>query len=332
MEISHLPEILALEPKYRAKQIQQALFIDLVASWQAATILPQKLRTTLQANCPIDIKAEIVVAKDKKTIKALLTLADEKLVETVLMKHQAGRNTVCISCMVGCPMRCAFCATGEMGLVRNLSADEMIEQILFFARYLKPQGARINSVVFMGMGEPFLNYDNVIQAIRLIQSPNGLNVGARHISVSTCGILNGIKKLAQEKLPINLAISLHAPTDEVRQQLMPIAKTYPIKKLLTEVDYYITQTNRKVMFEYLMIKGVNDSVKHAQALAALMKNRLCVVNLIQYNPTNKFIPSPYKQMNYFKSILEKEGVNTTMRYKFGQDIKGACGQLATKKN
>ncbi|MFA4936987.1 MAG: 23S rRNA (adenine(2503)-C(2))-methyltransferase RlmN [Patescibacteria group bacterium] len=332
MEIAKLTKILKNEPKYRASQIQQAIFGELVDNWNVVTGLPKKLREELQKKYPLDIKAKILTSDDKNTIKALITLTDGNTIETVLMKHQGGRNTVCVSCHIGCPMGCRFCATGQMGLIRELSTDEIIIQVLFFARYLKPTNERVGSVVFMGMGEPLLNYNNVMAAIKIIQSKEGFGIGARHISVSTCGILDGIKKLAQENLDINLAISLHAPNDQIRQQLMSIAKTYTIKELLKIVDDYITNKNRKVMFEYLMIQGVNDLDEHAYELAKLMKNRLCVVNLIEYNPTGKFTPSSHNRINAFKNILQKNGITTTMRYRFGQDIKGACGQLATNKN
>jgi 23S rRNA (adenine2503-C2)-methyltransferase len=332
MEFSKIVEALKDEPKYRIKQIQQAVFDDLADDWSVATGLPKKLREELQQKFPLDINAQALTSEDKNTIKALITPADKNSIETVLMKHDSGRNTVCVSSHVGCPMGCKFCATGQMGLIRTLSTDEIITQILFFARYLKKIKERVASVVFMGMGEPLLNYDNVMAAIKIIQSKDGFGIGARHISISTCGIFAGIKKLAQEDLDINLAISLHAPTDQIRQQLMPIAQTYTIKELLKIVDDYISKKNRKVMFEYLMIQGINDLDEYAYKLAELMKNRLCMVNLIEYNPTGKFIPSSHSRINAFRNILQKNGITTIIRSRFGQDIQGACGQLATNKN
>ena len=331
MEIAKLQELLAGQPKYRQAQVNQALFHDLIDDWELATGLPKKLRQELNQACPLNIEAELSVSSDKLTNKALLRLSDGQLIETVLMRHEDGRNTVCVSCMVGCPMNCAFCATGTMGLSRNLTAEEIIIQVLFFARLLKTSRERVGSVVFMGMGEPLLNYDNVMTAVRRLQSKDGFNIGARHISISTCGLLDGIKKLAQEDLPLNLAVSLHAPNDEVRRKIMPIARTYAIKDLIQTVDEYIAQTKRKVMFEYLMISGLNDLDEHALELAKLIKNKLAFVNLIQYNPTGKFTPSSGKQMGRFRNILEKNGITTTMRYKFGRDINGACGQLVIKK-
>ncbi|MCK9351392.1 MAG: 23S rRNA (adenine(2503)-C(2))-methyltransferase RlmN [Candidatus Paceibacterota bacterium] len=332
MEFSKITELLAGEPKYRLTQVNQAVFSDLAENWDDVTALPKILRERLKKECPMEIPAEISVSAGEDTVKALLKLSDGKFIETVLMRHEDGRNTVCVSSMVGCPMKCAFCATGEMGLMRKLTADEIITQVLFFARLLKKENERVGSVVFMGMGEPFLNYDNVMNAVRTMNSPEGFGIGARHISISTCGIFDGIKKLAKEDLALNLAISLHSSDDEVRRQLMPVAHGYEITELLAVIDEYIAATNRKVMFEYLLISGVNDTDEMALELAKLLKNKLCVVNLIQYNDTGAFIASSHNRMNRFKEILEVNGIQTTMRYRFGRDIKGACGQLATGRN
>lgn len=331
MELTKILKIIKDEPKFRAKQVYEALFVNLIEDWNQATGLPKTLREKLIKECPLDIKAEISKSNDENSVKVLLELTDGKFIEAVLMRHEGGRNTVCVSSLVGCPMGCTFCATGDMGMYRKLTADEMIIQVLFFARYLKKFKKRVSSVVFMGMGEPFLNYKAVMEAIHIMQSPQGFGIGARHISISTCGLFYGIKKLAQEELALNLAISLHASNDEVRKKLMPVAKTYAIKELIKVIDDYIAKTHRKVMFEYLMINKVNDQDRHAVELAMLLKGKLCVVNLIQYNPTGKYTASPYKQMIRFKNILEQNGVSATVRYKFGRDIKAACGQLAIKK-
>ncbi|MFA5830552.1 MAG: 23S rRNA (adenine(2503)-C(2))-methyltransferase RlmN [Candidatus Paceibacterota bacterium] len=331
MKFSKINDVLAGEPKYRLTQVNRAIFSDLVSDWAEVTALPKMLREKLQMTCPLEIPSEVSVSADKDTIKTLMALSDEKCIETVLMRHEDGRNTVCVSSMVGCPMNCAFCATGSMGLMRKLTADEIVTQVLFFARLLKKEGERVGSVVFMGMGEPFLNYDNVMQSVRIMNSPEGFGIGARHISISTCGIFDGIKKLADEDLAVNLAISLHAPNDETRRKLMPVAHGYEIKELLSVVDEYIAKTNRKVMFEYLMINGINDTDEMARELTGLLKNKLCVVNLIQYNDTGAFTASSHNRMNRFKEILEKNGVQVTMRHRFGRDIKGACGQLAAER-
>jgi 23S rRNA (adenine2503-C2)-methyltransferase len=329
MEISKIQMVLKGEPNFRLKQVNTAVFSDLAENWNDVTALPKALREKLQKECPLDIAAELSVSDEENSMKVLIKLSDGNLIEAVLMRHSDGRNTVCVSCMVGCLMHCAFCATGEMGLTRKLTTDEIIEQVLFFARLLKKENSRVSGIVFMGMGEPMLNYDNVMAAVKIMQSPEGFGIGARHISISTCGIFEGIKKLADESLPINLAISLHASNDEVRKQLMPVARTYTVKDLLSVVDDYIYKTNRKVMFEYLMIDGVNDSDEQAEELGELMEGRLCMVNLIQYNDTGKFTAASHNRMKAFKEILERHGVDTTIRFRFGRDIKGACGQLAT---
>jgi 23S rRNA (adenine2503-C2)-methyltransferase len=331
MEISKLQEILAGEPAYRLKQTKKAVFEELSESWNEVTALPKPLREKLEKECPLHISAEVLVSEEKDSVKALLKLEDGNAIETVLMRHQDGRNTVCVSSQVGCPMGCKFCATGKMGFIRNLTADEIVSQTLFFARFLKKEGARVGSIVFMGMGEPFLNYDNVLGSIRTMHDPEGLNIGARHFSISTSGVLDGIKRLSEEDLDINLAISLHAPNDELRKKLMPVANAITLKMLFDAIDAYVKKTNRKVMFEYLMIDGVNDTDERAKELASLMKGRLSMVNLIAYNPTGVFKASSQKRMEEFKKLLEKQGVDVTIRHRFGRDIKGACGQLATER-
>ena len=216
-----------------------------------------------------------------------------------------------------------------MGFKRNLLVDEIIEQVLFFKRLLKGNN-KITNIVFMGMGEPFLNYDNVLTTIKILNDPKGFNLGARHFSISTAGIIEGIEKLAFEELQINLAISLHATDDNLRSKIMPINKKYPIKKILAAVDKYIKKTNRKVMFEYIMINGINDNERQAGELAKLMKKPLYFVNLIPCNLVGDFRPSPQKKVEKFKEILKKNRVQVNQRYSFGQDILAACGQLAGK--
>jgi 23S rRNA (adenine2503-C2)-methyltransferase len=329
MNLTQLGETLKKEPSYRLKQVKKAVFQDLIDDWSQVTNLPLYLREILNKTCSLLINGEFFVSKDEKTVKALITLNDDLKIESVLMRHKE-RNTVCVSSQVGCPLGCVFCATGKMGFKRNLEDFEIVEQVLFFARYLKESKARVTNVVFMGMGEPFLNYENVISAIKILNDKEGLNLGARKFSISTVGIIEGIKKLTEEKLEINLAISLHAPDDELRSKLMPIGKKYKIEKILEAVDDYIKKTNRKVMFEYLMIKDVNDSEDSAKKLIKLMRRRLYLVNLISYNPTADFQPSPNERIKKFKSVLEKAGVYVTERYRFGREIKAACGQLAGK--
>lgn len=331
MDLSKLTEILKSQPKYRLDQVNQAIYKDLISDWDLVTGLPKELRLVLQEKCPLSIDAEIISSEDKNTVKALITLNDKRLIETVLMKHEDGRNTVCVSCMVGCPMACSFCATGEMKLTRKLTTTEIISQVLFWSRHLQKESKRVSGVVFMGMGEPLLYYETTMEAIKILNSPNLFNIGARHISISTCGILDGINKLANSGMPVNLAISLHAPNDTIRQKLMSIASNHTIKQLLETVDQYILKTNRKVMFEYLMIDEINDLEEHAFELVDLLKGKLCFVNLIQYNPTGAFTPSSQTRIKHFRDILIRNGINATIRFRFGQDIDGACGQLANKR-
>ena len=332
MEISKIQEILKDEPKYRIKQVNLALFDELIEDWDEAMNLPKNLRETLKEACPIAINSEMSTSLNSDTVKTLIIMADGKKIETVLMRHKNGRNTVCVSCQVGCPMACSFCATGKMGLLRNLTDDEIVTQVLFFSRLLKKENKRVSSVVFMGMGEPFRNYDNVLSAVRLLNSPDGLGIGARHISISTCGLIEQIEKLSHEDIPVNLAISLHAPNDEVRKQLMPVARMHSLSELFNAIDNYIEVTNRKVMFEYVMINETNDLKEHALELATLMSGRLHVVNLIPYNDTGVYKASTKTRMEEFKKILESKGVEVTLRHTFGDDIQGACGQLATSKS
>ncbi len=368
MNFDKIDKILSGEPKFRSKQVKQLIWRDLIESWDEATTLPIELRKKLTEECPLEIKAEVFPDKDGRSVKALISLEDGLNVETVLMRHKkdavlrvprgaplAGRNTVCVSSQIGCPLGCIFCATGKMGFKRNLTAGEITEQVLWWARWLDHglraletdnadnvihptptlplagEGKnRVNNVVFMGMGEPFLNYNSVSEAIKILNDDNLLGIGARHISVSTAGIVEGMEKMVEDMPQINLAISLHAPSDKLRQELMPIAKKYPLAQLMAGAADYVERTNRKLMFEYIMIKGVNDSPGQARELIKLMDNRLYFVNLIVYNKTGELIPSPAGQVKNFKDLLMKAGVQTLERYRFGQEIKGACGQLVAK--
>jgi len=342
MDLAKIEKILEKEPAFRLKQVKKVIFQDLIENWDKATILPQNLRQKLSKNYPIqELKAEkILTSKDGQTIKVLFVLRDDLKIESVLMRHIDGRRTVCVSSQVGCSIGCRFCATGQQGFKRNLSADEIVEQVLFFARFLRTKPTedgplsteKVTNVVFMGMGEPFLNYDNVLEAIKILNDKEGFNLGARHISISTIGITEGIEKLAKEKLQINLAISLHAPNNNLRSKLMPINKKYPIEKILAAVNDYIKKTKRRVMFEYLMIDGVNDFEGEAEELAKLLKKPFYFINLISFNPIghSDFKPSPGWKIKKFKEILEKARIATTQRYRFGKEIKAACGQLADR--
>lgn len=328
MDLKKMNEILAKEPSFRFRQVEKAIYVDLVEDWNDITNLPKKVREELAEKCRLEIEAQIFTTKNK-TQKAVITLTDGEKIETVLLRHKDDRHTVCVSSQVGCALGCEFCATGTMGLHRNLETNEIIEQVLYFARALKKEdeSKRITNIVFMGMGEPFMNYDNVMKAVRILNDKDKFNIGARKISISTSGLIEGIKKLAKEEIQVNLAVSLHASNDILRTSLMRVNKKNPLPRLLEAVDYYLERTSRKVMFEYLMIKDVNDQDVHARELAHLMSKHLYLVNLIPYNPTGKFRASDKTRIERFKHILGTNGVEVTERYGFGQDISAACGQL-----
>lgn len=322
MNLSLIEQKLENQPKYRIKQVRKLIFQDLIEDWDKASVLPLELREELKKECSLEIKHKMFDEGD--TLKALIELEDGLKIESVLMKHTDNRSTVCVSSQVGCPLACSFCATGTMGLKRNLTAEEIVMQVLLFERVCK-----VTNIVFMGMGEPFLNYDNVMSAIRMLNSAEYFNIGSRKISVSTSGIVEGIEKFINEDLQVNLSISLHAPNNELRSKLMPINKKHSLGSVIEVVDKYIAKTNRKVMFEYLMIDKENDSLDCARELALLMKKPLYMVNLIVYNPTGSFKASDAKTIKKFKEYLEGEGIFTTQRYEFGRGIKAACGQLVT---
>jgi len=348
MKLKNLSKILKDQPKYRYIQVNKAIFQDYISSWSEASSLPKSLREELILECPLEIKADVFEQGGRMlTKKALIYLEDGESVETVLIRQKAEkkdeerednesktdsrehRNTVCISSQIGCPLDCAFCATGQSGFKRNLSSEEIVEQVVFWQRLLKMEGKqeKVDNIVFMGMGEPFLNYNEFIKAVKFINNPETLNIGARRMSVSTAGITEGIKRLAGEKLQINLAISLHASTDNLRRKLMPVAKKYALEDVFRAVDDYIKKTGRRVMFEYLMMKGINDSQADAEELSILMRRPLYLINLIPYNETGCFQASTRETINNFKNILEKNGVSVTVRLSFGSDISAACGQL-----
>jgi 23S rRNA (adenine2503-C2)-methyltransferase len=331
MNLSKLREILKNEPGFRVKQVKQAIYRDLLSNWSEATTLSKAMREELEKECSIAIRGQQFKSKDG-SIKALLTFDDGAQVESVLMRHKEDRNTVCVSSQVGCPMGCGFCATGAGGFKRNLTADEIVTQVLFFAREMKKTNERVSGVVFMGMGEPFLNYDNVMDAVRLLNDHEGLNIGARHISISTCGIIDGIKRMADEGLEINLAVSLHASNDELRGRLMPVANKYSLEKVLSAVKDYLRKTRRRVCFEYMLIAGVNDSPNDARELGNMLRGLLCFVNIIPYNATGAFESSGIGAIRKFKETLRDEKVAVTERHRFGADIAAACGQLAGRGN
>lgn len=322
------------QPEYRFAQAKRAFAVEYLGSWEELSTFPKALREELAKDVPWSSITPVTtqVSKAGDTVKTLFELEDGKKIEAVLMRHEGGRNTVCLSSQVGCPMACTFCATGTMGLKRNLSAEEMFDQVVHFAKYLKPEQAHVTNVVFMGMGEPMHNYDNVMSAVRLMNDPQGFNLGARHISISTCGIVPGIKKLAQEPLQVNLAISLHSAVDKTRSSIMPVNNAYPVKKLMEAIDDYCEKTNRKVFFEYLLLEGINDTKEEARAVANLLQHnyRLFHVNLIKFHDTDHdaYKPTATDSRLRFMRWLQEFSVPVTHRRTFGEDIDAACGQLA----
>jgi len=332
MDINKLWKILKSEPKYRLKQANQVVFLDLIENWQAATVFPLALRDKLNTDCPLKIDAKLTGSEKSLVCKALIKFEDGLAAETVLMRHKDARNTICVSSQVGCPLACTFCATGQMGFKRNLSASEIITQVLFFARYLKQKNiSKVTNIVFMGMGEPFLNYDNVVSAIKILNDKDGFNLGMRHFSISTIGLPGTLKKIAKDLPQVNLAISLHASDDKLRAELMPATKNFSLKKLFAEIDEYTTLTRRQVMFEYLLIGGINDRPEQADALARILNKPLDFLNLIRYNDIGKYKKSSTRAVNEFKKILEKHRIKFGQRFTFGDDIQAACGQLVAER-
>ncbi len=329
-----LHEIIKDEPKYRRKQIQELIFKQFITDWNEATVLPKELRGTLTKRYPLEIKQKVISTLDKRTVKAAIVLSDQAVVETVLMRHADGRNTVCVSSQVGCALKCKFCATGKLGFTRNLTTQEIVNQVLLFARMLKEENDRVSNVVFMGMGEPLLNYENVMDAIHEFNDPHGLNIGIRHLSISTSGIIPGIKKLTADPQDVNLALSLHAPNDEKRQEIMPIAEKYSLEEIFETLKDYSASKNRRLMFEYLMLENVNDSEELAEELAQLLlkhlPKKIFMVNLIRYNATGTFSPSSPETIKRFQSVLLDHGIDAIQRYHFGGEINAACGQLANQ--
>lgn len=319
------------EEQYRAKQIFDWIYVKGVSSFEAMTSLSALLRQKLILAFPFPLlkEARILRSSDKETEKFLWELPDGKKVESVLILSEE-RRTVCVSCQVGCPARCAFCASGKLGLVRNLSPAEIVEQVLHIHRYLKEKGERVSHIVFMGMGEPMENYDAVIAAIRIFCSSDAFNISQRRITVSTVGVVEGILRLAQEELKVNLVLSLHAPNQHLRKKIIPYARRFILEEILTAMDRFANLTKRDITYEYTLLAGINDGLEQAEELAALVKGKQCTVNLIPYNPVEGLrLARPEKdRIVAFKALLEDKGINTTWRYTKGKDIAAACGQLA----
>lgn len=312
---------------FRGKQIYSWMHEKLAASFDEMTNIPRALKVELAetarltALVPVDVK----ISKSDGTRKYLFKLEDGNVIESVLMKYRHG-NSVCISSQVGCRMGCSFCASTLDGLERNLTPSEMLDQVY---RIQALTGERVSNVVVMGSGEPLDNYDHLIRFIHLLTDEHGLHISQRNITVSTCGLVPEIRRLSEENLQITLALSLHAPNDEVRRKLMPVANSYALKEVLNACHDYFLKTGRRLTFEYSLVSGVNDNVEEARALAKLIKNQHGHVNLIPVNPIKErdYVQSGKKAILDFKNTLEKSGINVTIRREMGRDINGACGQL-----
>lgn len=329
-ELSDVLEENGIE-KYRAKQIFRWLYRH-VDSFEGMTDIPRKYLPKLNEIFYIDTLsvASVLTSKTDDTKKYLFTLQDGHAVESVSMKYEHG-NSICVSSQVGCRMGCAFCASTKAGFVRNLLPSEILLQLEYVTRDRQKTDPnyRISNVVIMGIGEPLDNFDNIVRFLHLLNEKDGFGIGYRHISLSTCGLVPGIERLAQEKLPITLSISLHAPDDETRARIMPINRKYDVKTLIGACKKYIQQTTRRISFEYALIHGINDRVSDAQNLAKLLSGMLCHVNLIRINPIREqsFSPSPPQDLAKFVQTLEKHHINVTVRRRLGLDIDAACGQL-----
>ena len=315
------------EKKFRASQIYQWMHVHMVDSFDEMTNLSAALRQKLKEQCSlVTLKpVKVLTSQIDGTKKFLFELPDGNIIESVWIQYHHG-NSICISSQVGCRMGCRFCASTLDGLVRGLEPSEMLEQIYQIEKYT---GQRVDSVVVMGSGEPMDNYDNLVKFVRLITDEKGHNLSGRAITVSTCGLVPQMYKLAEEGLSITLALSLHASDDETRQELMPIAKKYSLKEVRAACDNYFEKTGRRISFEYSLVHGVNDTLEGARALAALLGKRNCHVNLIPVNPIKErnFTRGAREETIAFKNVLEKCGINATIRREMGRDIDGACGQL-----
>jgi len=321
------------EPAYRGLQIWQGIYNQLWISPGSFTSLSKGLRQRLEVELSFgNMRPEISqTSTDGKTAKTLFRLGDQKAIETVLM-HYNKRNTLCISSQAGCGMGCVFCATGQMGLKRNLTSGEIIEQVIYYARHLKESGEAVTNVVVMGMGEPFHNYDATLMALDRLNDKDGFNLGARRFTISTVGLVPAIRRFASEGRQYNLAVSLHAAEDELRSSLLPINNKYPLNELLAACRDYVEQTRRRITFEWALIQGVNDSMDQARILSSRLKGLLCHVNVIPLNPTPLFngMGTSYLRAEIFRDELVRHGIPCTVRLRRGIEIQAGCGQLAVQ--
>jgi 23S rRNA (adenine2503-C2)-methyltransferase len=324
-------------PKFRLNQFNQHFFKEFIEDFDQLTSWPNALRQKLISE--VDFfslnKDKEFISNKKDTIKILFTRkVDKQRIETVLMRHQDGRNTVCVSCMVGCPVNCKFCATGKMGYGGSLSAIEIVDQVLYFQRYLKQFEQKVTNIVFMGMGEPMLNLKEVMGAIAMFTDSDKMAMSSRRITVSTSGYIPQLKQLIASGFRGRLAISLHAPNQELRAKLMPVAKIFNLDDLMNTLDEFVALTNKRVSYEYIMLKGVNDQEEHAIQLVKMFQKRLAHLNLIPYNPIAEedFERSSKSDLAKFTNILKNHNINYTIRITMGDDVNAACGQLADREN
>lgn len=335
-EISKLEQLLIErgQKKYRATQLFIWLYEKNARDFDSMSDVSKSFREELKRDFSLYLPT-IYRRQDSKdgTIKLLVELEDGSKVETALMPYRYG-NAICVTSQVGCNMGCSFCASGLLKKKRNLEVHELVGQVLVMNKLLEERNTKVSHIVIMGTGEPFDNYDNIMDFIRIMNHPHGLAIGARHITVSTCGLIEGIKRYAKEGLQTNLAISLHAPNDEIRQKLMPIAKAIKLETLMDAVKYYEKEANRRVTFEYILLKDINDSIDCAKQLVKLIRGTLAYVNIIPYNPVDEMMykRSSDKAIHDFYEYLNKHGVNATIRKEFGDDIDAACGQLRAKQH
>lgn len=325
------------EKKFRAAQVWQWLYEKRVTDFSEMSNLSKQTIELLKEHFVLDPLKEVVVQEGQDgAIKYLFELPDHHMIETVLMRQAYGLS-VCVTTQIGCNIGCTFCASGLLKKQRNLTTGEIVAQIMKVQHYLDKQGndESVSHIVVMGIGEPFDNYNNVMNFLHIMNDPKGLQIGARHMTVSTSGLVPKIKEFATNGLQVNLAISLHAPNNETRTSIMQINRAYPLERLMDAVDYYLKETNRRITFEYIMLQGVNDTPEHAQQLADLLKDKkkLTYVNLIPYNTVeehNLYQRSTKKDTLAFYDILKKNGINCVVRQEFGSDIDAACGQLRSK--
>ncbi|WP_245809827.1 MULTISPECIES: 23S rRNA (adenine(2503)-C(2))-methyltransferase RlmN [Cohnella] len=320
------------QPAFRAGQIFDWLYVKRVDDFEGMSNLPKALREKLAETFNFVTLKEITKLQSKDgTVKFLFGLHDDHAIETVIMRHNYG-NSVCVTTQVGCRIGCTFCASTLGGLKRNLTPGEIVAQVVQAQKLLDPENERVSSIVIMGSGEPFENYDATMTFLRLMTHPKGLNIGQRHITVSTSGIVPNMIKFADENTQINLAISIHAPNDELRSKLMPVNRRFPFSEVIDACKYYIEKTGRRITFEYALIGGVNDRPEHAEELGKVLKDMLCHVNLIPVNyvPERDYVRTPRDDIFEFHRILVRNRINATIRREQGHDIAAACGQLRAK--